>query len=138
MLREELKSISSTYRDLRNFGLSMAIVLSLVAALLWWKGKPYFWNFVYPALLLGVLGMVAPVWLRPLQRAWMALAVLIGFVMNRVILAALYFGLFTPAALVTRILRKDLLHERWEQSMESYWIKRTPAPYEPKSSEKMY
>jgi hypothetical protein len=68
----------------------------------------------------------------------MILAVLIGFVMNRVILGVLFFGMFTPAALLLKILQKDLLHERWDKMAESYWVKRTPAPYLPQSSERMY
>jgi len=138
MLREELKNLSSTPRDLRSFGLTMAAVLLIIAAVLWWKEKPYFLNLIYPALLLALLGMIAPAWLGPLQRAWMALAVLLGFVMNRVILTIVYFGMFTPAALVLKILRKDLLHERWDKSAESYWVRKTSGSYHPQSSEKMY
>lgn len=138
MLRDELKHIASTPRDLCNFGLTMAVVLLTVAAVLWWKAKPYYLNFVYPALLFALLGVAAPTCLRPLQRIWMVLAVLIGFVMNRVILGVLFFGMFTPAALILKILQKDLLHERWDKMAESYWVKRTPAPYLPQSSERMY
>ena len=138
MLRDELNEISSTPRDLRNFGLTMAGVSWTIAAVLWWKESPYYWSFVIPGLLLGGLGLFLPGWLRPVQRAWMVLALLLGFVMNRVILAAVFWGMFAPASLILRILRKDLLRERRDETAESYWVKRTLTPFLPQRSEKMY
>lgn len=138
MLREELKNIPSSVRDLRHFGLTMAAVLLVIAAILWWKEKASCLYFACPALVLGALGLLAPAWLRPLQRAWMALAVLMGFVMNRVILSVVFFGMFAPAALLCKLLRKDLLRERWDKTAESYWLKRAPQSYQPRNSEKMY
>ena len=138
MLREELKNLPSTRRDWRSFGLTMAAALLAAAIVLWWKERSYFLNLVYPALLFGVLAVFAPSWLRPLQRVWMALAVVIGFVMNRVILTVVYIVLFTPAAVLLRVFGKDLLHERWDKTAESYWVKRTPVPYQAQNSEKMY
>ena len=116
----------------------MAAVLMLVAAILWWREKPYFLNFVYPGLLLAALGILAPAWLLPLQRVWMALAVLLGFVMSHLILTTIYFVMFTPVALFLRILQKDVLHQRSNEKAESYWVKRTPVRYLPQSSEKMF
>jgi hypothetical protein len=138
MLRQELKAISSTPPELRKFGLAMAAVSLTIASVLWWKDRPLFSNFVYSALLFGVLGLFMPLWLRPVQRAWMALALILGFVMNRVILTAIFFGMFAPTALILKILRKDLLRERWDRMAASYWVKRTPTPYLPQNSEKMY
>ncbi|MGH7492279.1 MAG: hypothetical protein ACREOO_07780 [bacterium] len=138
ILRDELSNISSTPRELRNFGLTMAVVSWTIGAALWWRVNPSYWSLVFAGLLFGALGLLLPAWLRPVQRAWMALALLLGFVMNRVILTAVFWGMFAPAGLILRILRKDLLRERWDGKVESYWVKRTPGPYLPQNSEKMY
>jgi len=138
MLREELKNISSTPREVRKFGLTMALALLLLAAILWWKERHVFAYILALALLLGLSGTLVPTWLQPLQRIWMTLAVLMGFVMNRVILALLFFGMFTPVALFLKVFRKDLLHQRWDKKAESYWVKRASRRYQPASSEKMY
>ncbi|NUO82084.1 hypothetical protein HUU05_18590 [candidate division KSB1 bacterium] len=71
-------------------------------------------------------------------RGWMALAVAMGFVMTRVILTVLFYGMFTPIALVMKLLRKDPLHERFDKQAETYWVKREPHTYEPQSSERMF
>lgn len=138
MIRAELQAIKSTRNELRKFGFTMSVVLVLVAAFLFWKQKPSTYYFLYVGLAFGALGFILPQLLRPVYYFWMALAVLLGFVMTRVILTLLYFGLFTPIAVLVRLLGKDLLEERWNKNAETYWSKRPSAPFDPKSAENMF
>lgn len=138
MIRAELQAIKSTRNELRKFGFTMSAVLLLVAAFLFWKQKPSMQYFLYAGLGLGVLGLILPQLLRPFYYFWMALAVLMGFVMTRVILTLLYFGLFTPIAILVRLLGKDLLEERWNKNAETYWSKRPSAPFDPRAAENMF
>lgn len=75
-------------------------------------------------LAFGLVGAVAPRALRPVFTAWMVAAFPIGFVVSRVLLAALYFLLFTPVALVFRLMGRDVLRLR-RSGAASYW---TPKP----------
>jgi hypothetical protein len=68
----------------------------------------------------------------------MSFAVVMGFVMTRVILTILFYGLFTPASLVSKLLGKDLLDERWDKKAETYWVKRPATPFDPRSAENMF
>lgn len=138
MIRAELQAIKSTRNELRKFGFTMSAVLLLVAAFLFWKQKPSMQYLLYAGLGLGVLGLILPQLLRPFYYFWMALAVLMGFVMTRVILTLLYFGLFTPIAVLVRLLGKDLLEERWNKNAETYWSKRPSAPFDPQAAENMF
>lgn len=138
MIRAELQAIKSTRNELRKFGFTMSAVLLLVAAFLFWKQKPSMQYLLYAGLGLGVLGLILPQLLRPFYYFWMALAVLMGFVMTRVILTLLYFGLFTPIAVLVRLLGKDLLEERWNKNVETYWSKRPSAPFDPRAAENMF
>lgn len=138
MIRAELQAIKSTRNELRKFGFTMSAVLLLVAAFLFWKQKPSMQYLLYAGLGLGVLGLILPQLLRPFYYFWMALAVLMGFVMTRVILTLLYFGLFTPIAVLVRLLGKDLLEERWNKNAETYWSKRPSAPFDPRAAENMF
>jgi len=138
MLREEIKSIKSDKSDLRKFGLMIGSVLLLLSAFLFWKAKS---SAVYFGIIGGTLmvaGLILPGVLKPVFRAWMAFAVVMGFVMTRVILTVLYFGMFTPIALVLRLLGKDLLEEQWDKNAGTYWLKRKPEPYDPASTERMF
>jgi len=138
MLLEEIKSIKSDKKEFRKFGLTVGAVLLLIAAFLFWKERASFVYFAVPGSALMVFGAIIPLVLKPIFKAWMAFAVVMGFVMTRVILTVLYFGMFTPVALVLKLLRKDLLEEKWDKDADSYWVKRKPEPYDPASTERMF
>ena len=138
MLLEEFKNIPSTDRDVRKFGVTFGVVLLLLAFFLLWKEKPSAIYFGMAGLLFAAVTWLLPGPMRPLYRCWMAFAVVMGFVMTRVILTALYFGMFTPIALVMKLLGKDPLHQRMDKNAASYWVKRERQTYESQSSERMF
>ncbi len=41
-------------------------------------------------------------------------------------MALLYYGLFTPVALIFRIMGRDALDRRFEPDAATYWTKRKP------------
>ena len=66
--------------------------------------------------------------LRPIYVGWMVLAFPIGWTVSQVILAVMFFGLFTPIGLVFRLIGRDPLHRARRPGVESYWTpKPTPA-----------
>src|SRR5208283_2602139 len=62
------------------------------------------------ALTVGPVGMIWPQTLRPIYVAWMVLAFPIGWTISQIILALLFYGLFTPIGLIFRIIGRDPLH----------------------------
>jgi hypothetical protein len=70
---------------------------------------------------LGVVGVVRP-WAVRLPYALVALVTFpIGFAVSHVVLAVLYFGVITPIALLSRLVRPDPLSHRFERDLGSYW-----------------
>jgi len=138
MLLEEIKYIKSDKKELRKFGLTVGAMLLLIAAFLFWKERASFAYFAIPGGSLMVLGAIIPLVLKQIFIGWMAFAVVMGFVMTRVILTVLYFGMFTPIALVLKVLGKDLLEEKWDKSAGSYWVKRDQQPYDRTTTERMF
>lgn len=140
MLKDELKNIQSAPRDLRNFGLVVGGVLVAIALVLWWRERAvYVWVGGIGGALMA-LGLVAPSVLKPLQVPWMALAVVMGHFMSRVILFILYYVGITPIALLARIVGKDFLDTRWPDRLgrKSYWITREPQVKDPKEYERLF
>jgi hypothetical protein len=86
---------------------------------------------VVAAFLLAAL--LAPKVLTPLNRAWMAFALLLHKVTSPIILGVLFFVLFTPVALFMRLAKRDLMKRRFEPGAGSYWIPRSPAGPPPES-----
>ena len=125
-------------QELRHYGLVMTaalVVLSLVAAGVgfMWKGQVS-WGKVgvldAVALLVFLLpALVKPAWLAPIHKGWMKFAFMLGWFNSRLILSLMWLLVFTPVALVQRIIRRDALERKWTKETSSYWqSKPTPPP----------
>jgi hypothetical protein len=77
------------------------------------------------AAMLLIAGL-APFLLHPLNRAWTMLGVLLAPIVNPVVMAALFYLVFTPVGLLLRLLGKDSLRLRADPQAASYWIERQP------------
>jgi hypothetical protein len=79
------------------------------------------------AVAVGVLGMIRPGLFRPIFVGAMMATFPIGWLVSRVVLAGLFYGLFTPLGLLFRLRGRDVL-ERRRPNRDSYWVpKETPA-----------
>ncbi len=135
---DEIKKIDSGKEKLREFGFVVGGVSAALGVVLGWRGRAHYPYFLYPGLVLVLLGAVVPAVLKPLQKAWMSLAVLMGWVMTRVLLSVLFFIAVTPIALFLRITGKDLLNLRFPSKDPSYWKACPEKPHNPGDYEKQF
>ena len=89
------------------------------------------------ALVVGLAGLTRPEWVRLIYIGWMVLAFPIGWTASQVMLAIMFFGLFTPIGLVFRLIGRDALHRARRPGVESYWIPK-PAPADVKNYIKQF
>ena len=68
---------------------------------------------------------MAPKVLRPLNRVWYELGVLLGKVISPIVLGVMFFVLITPIAVITRIFGRDELKIK-KLFVQSYWVDRLP------------
>lgn len=79
------------------------------------------------ALAGGLLGLIAPMALKPIYVAWMVLAFPIGWTISLLILALMYYGMFTPIGLVFKLIGRDPLERARRPAVATYWTpKATP------------
>ena len=120
-------------RKLRQFALIWLAGFGAVGLIVTWKVGALNGSgrWVAPGVLwvlassVALIGLAAPRAVLPIYLAWMALALPIGWVMSHVILAAIYFGIFSSVALVFRLIKRDALSRRFDPTVDSYWVKRT-------------
>jgi hypothetical protein len=125
-------------KRLRSFGLTVGIAFGALAVLLVWKHRPL-WPFCAGlGALLGLAGLMAPHWLRPIERVWMRIALALGWVMTRVILGIVFALIFAPAGLALRVLGKDPLELRFDKRRPSYWHPRADEDRSPARMERMF
>ena len=120
MLKEELKHIDNSDEAVKKTGISVGVVLILISLLLWYLGKASFVYFSIIGGLFVILSFVAIPVLRPFHKLWMMLALLMGFVMSRVILTLLYYLILTPVGLLAKIVSKKFMPLGFDKSTNTY------------------
>ena len=85
------KHIDTSDVAIKKTGLTVGIVLILISLLLWYLGKSSFMYFSTIGGLFIILALIATPVLGPFHKLWMILALLMGFVMSRVILTILFY-----------------------------------------------
>lgn len=73
------------------------------------------------ATAVGLAGLIVPPAMRPVYRIWMLAAFPIGWTVSHLILAAIFYLLFTPIGLLLRIAGKDAMQRKFERDKKSYW-----------------
>ena len=117
---EELNSIKSSRKNLKNFGVTIGFILLMIGAFLFVREKDLFIYFLSIGSILIILGGITPVVLKPIYKIWMTFAVIIGWIMTRVILSVLFFSIITIIGIFTRLIGKDFLNLK-SKNNESYW-----------------
>jgi polyferredoxin len=135
---EEIKNIKSGIGELRKFGITVGIVLTLLGILFLWRGRDYYPYFFIIAVAFIFLGAAFPILLKPIQKAWMALAITIGFFVTRAILSILFYLVVTPIGLLAKLFGKDFLHTHFDKNINSYWIPKEKAEFDKARYEKQF
>jgi len=115
-------------KTLGQFAEAGMFFLGMVAApLAYLRGQPrvamVFWVLAVAGRLIG---LVRPEWLKPVFLGLTLATWPIGWVVSRVALGFLYFLIFTPIALVFRLVGRDALQRSADPGAKTYW-----EPYQP-------
>jgi len=131
--------MTNPYRAEREFGLIVGGILTLLSCWWYYRGKliPVA-NLTLPiGMLLVVLATVFPRALVYPNKAWMALATILGFVTTPIILGIIYYFIVTPIGLAKRMFGWDPLSRRAE-SKGSYWVSYSQRQRDVRHFEKMF
>ena len=112
-----------TERMLRQFAAMWIAFFLAIAARIYSHGQRPLLTIVVAvlALTIGPLGFMWPRFIRPVFVGWMRLAYPIGWVVSRVVLGAIFYGMFTPVAWAFRLTGRDLLGLKSQPSVLTYW-----------------
>jgi hypothetical protein len=113
---------------LRQFAVLWLVVFGGLAAWRVWQGNAGVWTQVLAvaAVLVGGLGIVWPAAIRFVYTGWMIAVFPIGWTVSRLVLAALFYLIFTPVGLVFRLFGRDVLHLK-RTKPQSYWSQKPVA-----------
>ena len=109
-----------------KFGLLLTVILAL--GFIYFQYQQFVLLpsiFACMSAILFMITICIPSCLRHFANAWYSLGPLLGKIVSPVFLSIIFFGIFTPVSLITRLFGRDeLLLKRRE--VISYWIDREP------------
>ena len=110
------------------FGTAWTVFVGGWGVVAWAKGEPQLAGILL--IVAGVLPLAGLLFPPLLRWSYVLLSYItypIGFVVSHVVLAILYYLVFTPVGLIMRLLRYDPLTRRLDPKAASYWQER-PKP----------
>ena len=115
---------SKTKIDLRNFWLIWTVIFLAI----WLYPLLSKWDIVLWSLSIStafmMISFIIPTMLKPFYFVWIKFWNVLWWINSRIIMLILFFLIFTPVALVLKLLGKDLLRKKIDKSKGSYWVER--------------
>tara|TARA_X000001036_G_C20645442_1_gene792812 strand:+ start:115 stop:528 length:414 start_codon:yes stop_codon:yes gene_type:complete len=117
----EIKNIKSEKKDLKNFGITIGLILFLISGILFYYDNKLFLNFFYVFIFFISLGLILPKFLKPIYLIWMTFAVILSWFMSRLILSLLFYFVISPIKLIAKVFGKNFLEISISSHVNSYW-----------------
>ena len=118
-----MKQKEKTPNQLRTYGITMAVAFLILGAFFHWRNLETLRMIMFilgPPFLL--LAFIAPNLLRPIEKAWMNLALILGNIVTPIVLTLTFFLVITPMGLFLRLIGKDLLDIKMQKDRNSFWV----------------
>ncbi len=125
-------------KGLREFGIVTGAIIVVIFGLFfpWILDRPWpRWPWVIFGVL-GGMGLVVPMALKPVYRGWMKFGLFMSKIMTPLIMGLVFFLTVTPMALIMKLLGKDQMARKLDSKAASYRINSEAPP--PKRLEKPF
>jgi len=135
-MREDIKNVSS--EQARKTTFLVAAVLIAASAFFYYRGRMS--AVIVTAAIAGMLiiaGAFFPAAAKAFHRIWMTFALALGYVNSRIILTIVYFFVFVPYRVISRLFGRDPLDIR-SAPRDSYWHKRGKTRQEREQFERLF
>jgi len=108
----------------KSFGIVFACVFFIIAFFPLFNGESLrIWACIVAGIFL-LLAFFAPNALTIPNMLWFKLGLFLGAVIAPIVMTLLYFIVVMPTGLFARLIGKDPLQQKRDNSKKSYWIKR--------------
>ncbi len=128
-----------TTKDLKEFGLGLAVILIILGLVNLLKGHRNMFDLFFGlAAFAATVSLASPELLRRLYKGFLPVAHALGWINTRIILILVYYLVLTPTGLLMRLFCKDPMSRKIDVSVESYWTGRENRTVTKESLEKQF
>ena len=120
MLNNSKIKISSN----RSFGIVFFFVFLIISLWPLTNESPLRVWPIFVAIIFLILGLMNSKLLTPLNILWAKFGKLLGFIIAPIVMGIVFFVVITPTGLIMKIIGKDLLNNKYNNKIKSYWINR--------------
>jgi len=108
----------------RKFGLFFTIVFLVACLYSYYYGKQI-WVYMFGFICIGFLliTILKEDLLLSLNKIWMKIGIFLGNIINPIVMAIIFYGIFTPLAIFMHLFGRDELNLKLKKK-NSYWIDR--------------
>ena len=115
----------------RSFGIVFFVVFIIISFYPLINNNDFkLWSLIISLIFL-ILGLLNSKILTPLNKIWFKFGLFLGKIISPIVMGVIFFLVVTPIGILMRLLKKDLLNLKMNDS-KSYWIEKT----DPKSKMK--
>ena len=105
----------------RSFGIVFSIVFLIIALYPLLNDDTVKIWLIILSLTFFILGLLNSNILSPLNRIWFKFGIILGGIVSPIVMGLVFFFVVTPISLILRLLKKDTLNLKKNDSM-TYWI----------------
>ena len=120
MLHKSKTKMSSN----RNFGIVFFFVFLIISLWPLINENPLRVWSIFVAIIFLILGLMNSKLLTPLNILWFKFGKLLGSIVSPIVMGIVFFVVITPIGLIMKIIGKDLLNNKYNNKIKSYWINR--------------
>ena len=106
----------------RKFGLFFTFIFA-VSGLYFYYSANVTWAYAFAiiALIFLLITLIKSDALLPLNKLWIRFGLFLGIIISPIVLGLIFFGMFTPIAMLMRLSGRDELRLKYRQKA-SHWI----------------
>ena len=108
----------------KKIGIFFFIILTILSVVLFIYDYPLISVITLTSGLISLtLSYLKPDLLLPVNKAWMTLGYLLGYIVSPIVIGSIFFVIFTPISIFLKIIGRDEL-KLVNKNSDSYWRKR--------------
>jgi len=133
-----MEKIKTDKLVLRKFGLTMALLFAIAAAVIFLKHRQLAPSITIISVLFLLGGLSIPCSLKYPYITWMKLAFILSWFNTRLLLCVIFYFIFSPIGLIMRLFRVDLLERKAMPGRISYWKRKDNKEHLPENYERQF